>query len=162
MPLRPTSPMAEAVLMIDPPPLARSAGMAYLMPRKTPRRFTATRRSNTSSSVSSSGWWASIPALLNTTSSRPNVSTAAANIAFTSAACETSARTAIASWPISAAADSWCPLTSAQTTLAPSAANSSAEARPMPDPAPVTTATLPSSFPMTLRFGVDDLAALIP
>ncbi len=53
------------------------------------------------------------------------------------------------SLPISAAADSSCPLTSAHTTMAPSSANSSAEARPMPDPAPVTTATLPVSFPKT-------------
>ena len=152
MPLRPTRPVADAVLMIEPPPRRAARGSAYLMPRKTPRRFTATRRSNRSSSVSSSGWCGALkPALLNTTSSRPNASTAAANIACTSAACETSACTAIASLPISAAADSSCPLTSAQTTLAPSSANSSAEARPMPDPAPVTTATLPVSFPMTLR-----------
>ena len=38
---------------------------------------------------------------------------------------------------------------SAMTTFMPSAANAVARARPMPDAAPVTTATLPDSSSMT-------------
>src|SRR5271169_1761262 len=39
-------------------------------------------------------------------------------------------------------------LTSTTATLAPSLANSTAEALPIPEPAPVTSATLPSSLPI--------------
>src|SRR5436190_22354884 len=42
--------------------------------------------------------------------------------------------------------------TSLTTTCAPSAANNSAAARPMPLPAPVISATLPSSLPVILAF----------
>jgi len=49
------------------------------------------------------------------------------------------------------------PETSAATTFAPSRWNRSATARPMPEPAPVTIATLPSSraigVPLTNRCG---------
>ena len=43
------------------------------------------------------------------------------------------------------------------TTTAPSAASRSAQAAPMPDPAPVTTATEPSSRAIGLPFAFDDL-----
>src|SRR4051794_28721464 len=47
---------------------------------------------------------------------------------------------------------------SAATTRAPSRANSTAEARPMPEPAPVTTATRPSSLPI---LGLERLEHLV-
>ena len=55
-----------AMLMIEPPPLATIAGMAYLQPRKTPRTLTAMTLSQVSTSVSITEWSASgmIPALL--------------------------------------------------------------------------------------------------
>src|SRR3546814_13025878 len=54
----------------------------------------------------------------------------------------TSKCTATAAAPIAAAVCASAPLQSAQTTLAPSRANSSAICLPMPEPAPVTIATL--------------------
>ena len=48
----------------------------------------------------------------------------------------------------------WSATTSATTTCAPSAANSAAATRPMPLPAPVITATLPSSRAITVLLSV--------
>ena len=55
-----------AMLMIEPPPAAIMAGMAYLQPRKTPRTLTAMTLSQVATSVSTTEWSASgmIPALL--------------------------------------------------------------------------------------------------
>ncbi len=79
--------------MIEPPPARRRAGMPYLQPRKTPLRLMFMVRSQTSSSVatasSSLGW--EMPALLNSTSSRPKLVSAARIIPSASAAFETSA-----------------------------------------------------------------------
>jgi hypothetical protein len=41
-----------AMLMIDPPPAAIIAGIAYLQPRKTPRTLTAMTASQVATSVS--------------------------------------------------------------------------------------------------------------
>src|SRR5581483_11666408 len=64
----------------------------------------------------------------------------------------TSARTKLACPPAASTIEtvSWPPSasTSATTTLAPSRLNTSADARPMPLAAPVTTATFPSKAPM--------------
>ena len=50
--------------------------------------------------------------------------------------------------PTSAAVSFSAPLMSAATTLAPSRTNSFTDAFAIPDPAPVMTATFPSSSPM--------------
>ena len=91
-----------------------------------------------------------IPALFSSTSSRPYLSTAARTIASASALSVTSPLAVAASPPpspifaaVSSALDS---LRSATTTRAPSRANASADARPIPDPPPVTRATFPSSL----------------
>src|ERR1700761_2032457 len=71
----------------------------------------------------------------------------------------TSVRKAIASPPACTISCAVCspasPFSSATTTFAPSAANSLAEARPIPVPAPVTTATFPS------RRGIDVSSAYV-
>ena len=77
-------------------------------------------------------------------------------VACTWAASETSqaANAARAPAPVSSSV-TWRPvssLTSATTTAAPSLVNSRAAAAPWPLPAPVMTATLPSSFPMNASF----------
>ena len=63
---QPTSATKLAMLMIEPPPPASIAGMAYLQPRNTPRTLTAMTWSQTSTSVSVTEWSASgmTPALL--------------------------------------------------------------------------------------------------
>src|SRR3989454_3336501 len=144
----PTSATNDATLMIEPPPERRRAGMPYLHPSHTPFRLMLITRSQIASAVStvpsSSAW--KMPALLYRTCRPPNVSTANRTIASTSAGLETSARTN-AAWPpadlISCAASSPVrAVTSAITTLAPSAANRFAAVRPIPLAAPVINATL--------------------
>ena len=117
----PTSPAADAVLTIEPPPLRSIAGMPYFMPRNTPLRCTAICASNVASSTSASS--ARVPppkpTLLNSTSRRPNSRSAVSIIAATSSVFDTSVLTATADSPIvSATSRSW-PLRSAQTTAHP-------------------------------------------
>src|SRR5689334_9355977 len=59
-----------------------------------------------------------------------------------------------------AAAAAPSPLRSARTTRAPSRTNRVATARPMPSAAPVTSAVLPSSWPMLSPLGVRRPSAL--
>ena len=86
------------------------------------------------------------PALLCTMSTPPYCASAAANIASTDRASATSVRTKAArppaSWTSPTVSDPPASSTSATITEAPAAANASADARPMPDAAPVTIATL--------------------
>src|SRR3954471_19158131 len=77
-------------------------------------------------------------------------------MASTLAASATSTWTANASRASVAVCAAASSLRSATQTLAPSAEKTSAASRPMPPPAPVITATLPSSLPATLRLGRDE------
>src|SRR3954469_12034325 len=64
-------PITEDVLMIDPPPPLRMAGIAARVPRKTPLACTPSSRSQISTVMSSTLAGNETPALLNRTSSRP-------------------------------------------------------------------------------------------
>jgi hypothetical protein len=83
--------------------------------------------------------------LLCNRSSRPHVWMAASTIAATPTSAETSTTWATASAPAAfttwAAASALVGSMSAHTTWAPASANACTTARPMPPPAPVTTAT---------------------
>ena len=107
-----------------------------------------------------------MPALLKSTSSRPYVSTAAAIRFRTSSSFETSARMNVAAPPsASISRATAAPLSSCQsdtTTLAPSRANSSALARPMPEPPPVTIAVLPGSLPVCARTASASCNTIVP
>src|SRR5262245_39218246 len=131
-------------------------GCAYLAPSQTPLTLTAMMRSKIASSTSStsSGDWG-IPALAKKMSRVPQAATARSTIIWLSAARVTSARTASARPPafsICSAVD-FVPASFRSTTAtrAPSRAMASAEAAPIPEPAPVITATLPSSLIVCLR-----------
>src|SRR5688572_370611 len=91
-----------------------------------------------------------MPAAVTTTCNAPNVSMAAVATASLSTRLVTSHRTNTARPPTaSTAATVSAPrsaCSSATTTAAPSSASRTAVARPMPFPAPVTTATLPASL----------------
>src|SRR5437667_141745 len=145
----PMIPAPEDVLTIAPPPCLRISGISCFMHRNTLRRLVSMIRFHSSSSYSAvgAGFLGSMPALLNAKSSRPKASTVLSKAALTSAARVTSHRTASARPPCASImrAVSWLPCsdTSATTTLAPSWANASAAARPMPLAAPVTNATFP-------------------
>src|SRR5438128_1573584 len=149
----PMIPAPEDVLTIAPPPCLRISGISCFIHRNTLRRLVSMIRFHSSSSYSAvgAGFLGSMPALLNAQSSRPTDSTVLARAAFTSAARVTSHRTASARPPCFSIrrAVSWLPCsdTSAATTLAPSRANASAAARPMPLAAPVTNATFPPKLP---------------
>jgi len=123
--------------------------------RKTLRRFSAMFRSNSSAESSAVGLKtpASIEAaLLNAQSRRPKRATAARTSASTCSAFETSVRTksALASLAASISRTTASPASAprlAITTFAPSRANASAAARPMPELPPVTSTTLPRNSP---------------
>src|SRR5439155_3630193 len=74
---------------------------------------------------------------------------AASNISSNWSCWEMSTWNGTTASPSSAAVSFSRPLTSAATTRAPSRTNTSAVARAMPEPAPVTTATFPSSSPIS-------------
>jgi hypothetical protein len=59
------------MLMIDPPPAWRIAGMAAFVPRNTPLTLTAMMRSQAASVVSSIGARKRMPALFTSTFSLP-------------------------------------------------------------------------------------------
>src|ERR1700722_5814432 len=145
-------PAPLAVLIITPPPCFIMCGIAYLHPKNTPFRHTSTTQSHSSSLVSTTVLGTKTPALLNRISRRPNPRTVSSTMRSTSAATRTSTETDFATPPafsISAAvllADS--DRTSATITFAPSRANRSALARPIPEPAPVISATLSLSSMM--------------
>src|ERR1700742_4072200 len=94
------------------------------------------------------------PAQLNRMSSLPNWRSTAATAAFTLASPVTSVRTNSAALPsVSASALPAASLMSAIATFAPSRANSSAAARPMPHAPPEISATRPES--RGTLFGLD-------
>ena len=78
---------------------------------------------------------------------RPNSETARSIIAATSDSLVTSAWNGTTASPASLAVSFSAPLMSAASTLAPSRTNAIVDAFAIPDPAPVITATLPSSRP---------------
>ena len=104
--------------------------------------------SNVKSSIGTGG--APVPALLNSTSRRPNASLVLANIAAMALGSDTSATTANPRSPSapasaidSASASSRRPTS---TTEYPTFKSATAEARPIPELAPVTNATLFDAF----------------
>src|SRR4051812_48042070 len=103
-----------------------------------------------------------MPALLTTTSRRPNARTAssisapapshvATSLVLATASPPAARTSSTTSWagPASEPVPSLAAPTSLTTTFAPSRAKSSACSRPMPRPAPVMTVTRPSSAPMS-------------
>src|SRR5436305_6815498 len=103
------------------------------------------------------------PALLTSTSSRPNSSMAVRTSPAAPSQSETSSAFATASPPAARISSTTCCAGAADvpspsrdvpmsltTTRAPSAANASACARPRPPPAPVTMTTRPSQIPIAL------------
>src|SRR5215216_5386132 len=136
---------------MEPPPLLIICSIAYLQVKNMPRPSIAMTSSQSSSVASTTDASGMMPALAITMSSRPYSSTATSIIRRTSSGFETSAvKTAtspVTSRSESRSADNPSALISASTRRAPSRANSSAVARPIPAAAPVTTADFPSNRP---------------
>ena len=119
------------------------------MQTNVPRRFMPRMRSHSSISISASGVALfSTPALLNAQSRRPKALTARATAAWTSSGFDTSQVIASTSAPAALTCSAVsCRATSPRSvtaTRAPSAANATAVARPMPLAAPVINTVLPS------------------
>src|SRR3954469_19196783 len=153
MPGAATRPAIDAVFTIeDRPPCAIIRVTNARTTSARPSRFTPITRCQSSTVVCSiSAAWP-MPALLWSTSTRPSSSNTREANASTASGSVTSTTCACALPPISratASADS--PFTSATCTFAPSFANSSALARPIPEPAPVITTTLPANPGASMR-----------
>jgi len=136
--------MLDTLTMLPPRGMVPNA---CLVKKKAPSRSTWSTRSQSSSVCSSSGLKVIRPALLTSTSQRPNRSTVPRTVAATSGSFDTShvlAQTAAPPAPTCFAAASACAAeTSAMTTVAPSVPRRTAVASPMPLPPPVTMATFP-------------------
>ena len=139
----------EHTLMMPPPPPARRRGVNTWQPCTTPHILTPITQCQSSMEISPTGLPpAPTPALLITrVGASPNHSWARSARASTCSSRDTSQGTARAwppcSWIASAVAVAVAGLRSLHTTRPPRRASSSANARPIPLPAPVTTARLP-------------------
>src|SRR5947209_12934592 len=136
------------------PPRSRISASPSLQPRNAERRLTAITRSQSSTLVPRSAKPAPMPTLSTTPSTAP----ACSNIAVTPSSVEASAVMMVVSPPISAAvASALAVWMSATTTEAPSRANSTDIARPLPIggssspwsncPPPTTSTRRPVSLP---------------
>src|SRR3990172_4967706 len=153
-------PAMEAVLTMTPPPRRRIAGTAASVPAMTAHRLTAMVLSHLSRGASGKrGQPAFMPALLCRMSTPPNVYSVKATIRSIPSQRVTSVYTN-AAWPPASSRSRTvsrppASSTSATATAAPASARAMAVARPMPEPPPVTRATLPArSFtPALLALG---------
>ncbi len=135
----------DPLLMIRPPRgscafIVATASRAH---RKAPVRLTATVDNHPSIGISSTPpTGPNVPALLTSRSTRPHSPRAAANRSVTDAGSATSVGTTSAASVPSAVSSSVAARRPASATLHPASSNARATTRPIPDPAPVTTATL--------------------
>src|SRR5215813_1253570 len=143
----PRNATTEEKLTTLPLPCSTITGMTCRQHRNGPfrSRFMVWSQTEGSTSVTGLSSRSEPPAQFSSMSTWPKASLAPCTICLTLASSVTSVCTKRAPSPASrAAASPSVASISATTTLAPSATNSLADARPMPDPAPVITATLPA------------------
>src|SRR6188768_3321830 len=146
--LAPRSAAPEDMLTTAPPRARTIAGMAWwqqLMVPARSRRMVLSQTAATSTRPTGASSLTEPPAQLNSISSLPKCRSAAATAAFTLASSVTSVRMNSALAPMSrASATPDASSISAIATFAPSRADSSAAARPIPHAPPVISATRPA------------------
>src|SRR5215211_3710066 len=151
---QPFFPATEETLTIVPPPASRMCGKAALESEKGARRFTASVRSQPSTSSSSTVPGASVPAALTSTSMCPKASTVRSTTSTGSTSLARSTGRFSTRRPVfetsSLVLSSSSRLLAASATSAPARASANAVAFPSPLLAPVTSATWPSSPPFSL------------
>src|SRR5262245_55036465 len=136
----------DDILMIEPPPFLSIAGRNALMVRCMDLTLRSKEKSQSFSEHSSAVPWCTWPATLTRISGAPNSLMVAFANASTFFVESTSSLADLAVFrPLSLSA-----ATSVAMTLAPSAMNASAIARPMPWPAAVTSANFPFSLSLTI------------
>src|SRR5271166_2969824 len=146
---------------MTPPPLSRIQRNTGSVVEKVPLRCTLMTLSQSDSLALAKVWSRRMPALLTRMSARPKCLMASSNTDWPPSRVAMAAPFATARPPsaliasttlsaidLSAPEPSRGPPRSLTTTAAPSRANSLAYASPSPPPAPVISATLPSSSPM--------------
>ena len=138
-----------------PPPRARSAGIAARAQSSVPRRFVWRTASISPSLICSRATYIETAALATITSRPPKFEAACATSPSTSSLLLTSPVAASAVPPAASTAVTVSERppgeTSLTTTATPWAPSATAQERPMPEPAPVTIATLPVSSGMLPR-----------
>src|ERR1700730_12722071 len=145
------SPTAEPIMMMRPPSFMCFSAACVVA--STPRRLMSITRSISSSVVSSNGFGMAVPALLTSTSSRPNVATVFSTALLTASTSAASAWIATAfpplcSMALTTAEAALASLAYVMATLAPSLARRFAIAAPMPREPPVTSATFSVNLDM--------------
>src|SRR5262245_43066872 len=139
-----------------PPPRSRMAGTTVLVSTNAPTRLIRSTSAKSAALISVSGARSLTAAELISASTPPSSARVVSTRRCASASIPTSPATASALPPTFVIASTTSASGSGRrpktTTRAPSAANSSAVARPMPVPPPVTMATLPSSPPIVPPF----------
>ena len=147
-PMRPTT---DDTLTMAPRPRARMPGSTAAAHRTAPTALTLNDSWNCAGDDSSTAPLPPMPALLTRTSTPPNVPMRRPNPADTDRSSATSSSSTATVAPRAAASASSLPALSAlrtvATTVNPSSARCTAVARPMPEFAPVTTATGAGSPP---------------
>jgi hypothetical protein len=149
-PAAPANPSIEEMLTIDPLPATVIGSITAFMPSQQPTAFTSRIHRKSASGMSAMLANFSTPALLTSTSSWPNASTAVPTAAAQSASLVTSwwmYRQDSALSPAATAAPG-SSSTSPKTTRAPSDTKWRTCDLPIPRAPPVISATLPSSRPM--------------
>ena len=159
-------PSTDDMLMMEPPPESRIAGIALRVPRKTPSALTAMICRQVSSETSAMGSARVTPALLTRMSSRPCSDTKLSTVACQAASSVTSRGWNRAVPPAAAmeSATAWPRVSSrpVTSTAAPSSAMRTADAAPSPLVAPVTIATLSASLAITRLIPREGIAYVAP
>ena len=134
------------------PAVSSRCGTAAWDRKKIAFWFTPIIRSHSSSLTSVMRSIRAMPAMLSSTSSRPNAATACSTASWQAARVRKSTRAVSilppSRWISRAVSANPTSLMSTPKTNAPSAANSTADARPIPEAAPVTNTALPSKRPI--------------
>ena len=154
-PAVPSSPSTLAIVTTLPRSPSTSGcssmcAIACLHTRNVPVRFTSSTRCHSSRSSRCAGPPPATPAAVTTASSRPCSATVASTAAAIAASSRTSASTNddVGQRPAALRASCRGSERSRPTTRAPSCTKRATHASPMPDAAPVTSATLPSRLSM--------------
>ena len=149
-------PAVDEIVTTRPERWARSCGSAARVTLTGPNRVVSICERNASGVISSKNPAWKLPALLTSTSSRPNRSTAAATAAFAAAGSVTSRATARRSSCSPSASAMLSARRAVATTACPAASAALARSTPRPRPAPVMSHTCLSVMKIASFYEISD------